>query len=156
MKSIEELWKRNSTSYAALMFLGLVIVQQALAQKGLPIQLKNDDLIERASTARHWINLRSSMTSQEMAAKREVSCRIDQLRSLVSMKIMNRDVADGLVGDLKKTTESLDRENLNATVDLLRGFIRRVKALYVVGMLSPEEGQPLIHAASNLIKELHS
>ena len=55
-----------------------------------------------------------------------------------------------LTGVLSK----LDRGQSKAAVDQLRAFVHQVESLVDEGVLSPEEGQPLIDAAEDILDSI--
>ena len=76
------------------------------------------------------------------------------IEGLVSSGVLNQGQGNALLQKLEVAQRQLDRGNVNAAVNQLVAFINQVSALINAGVLTPEEGQPLIDTANAIINQL--
>ena len=79
---------------------------------------------------------------------------IDEVEALVTTGVLNPGQGNALIAKLEAAIRKLNQGNVNAAINQLQAFINQVNAFINGGILSPEEGQPLIDAANNIINQL--
>ena len=80
---------------------------------------------------------------------------IDQVADLVSVGRLNRGQGHALTATLAGAIRSLDREQYIPAMNQINAFIHQVEGFIAGGRLEPEEGQPLIDAATFILEMLH-
>ncbi len=78
----------------------------------------------------------------------------DEVEDLISRGELNQGQGNALTAKLSSIIAKLDQGNTNAAINQLQAFINQVNDLIATGVLSPEEGQPLIDVASRIIAAL--
>jgi hypothetical protein len=76
---------------------------------------------------------------------------IDEVAELLGLDVVNVGQATSITRILERVIAQLDRENPSVSVRVLGAFINEVNAFINAGILSPEQGQPLIDAAQEII-----
>jgi alpha-tubulin suppressor-like RCC1 family protein len=76
---------------------------------------------------------------------------IDEVAELLGLDVVNVGQATSMTRILERVIAQLDRENPSVSVRMLEAFIFKVNAFITAGILSPEQGQPLIDAAQGII-----
>jgi hypothetical protein len=79
---------------------------------------------------------------------------IEEVEALVDGGALNNGQGNGLVAKLNAALKKLDKGNTNAAINNLEAFINQVQAFLNAGILTPEEAQPLIDAAEQIIAML--
>ena len=79
---------------------------------------------------------------------------IDQVEALVNTGVLNKGQGEALIKKLEVALKHLDRDDVNAAIRTLEGFINQVNAFVSAGGLSQSEGNRLIDPASNIINAL--
>ena len=75
---------------------------------------------------------------------------VSEVETLGDIEVLNRGQANALLQKLERILDALGRQKKNVACNVLRAFINQVMALaYPDGVLTPEEAQPLINAATN-------
>ena len=78
---------------------------------------------------------------------------IEQVQALILGRL-NSGQGNALIAKLEAAIGQLDRGNINAAINQLESFVNQVNDLIDTGVLPPEEGQPLIDAANQIITVL--
>jgi hypothetical protein len=79
---------------------------------------------------------------------------IDDVNKLVDERVLNQGQGNSLITKLEASIQQLDRGNITAAINQLHAFINQVSAFIRKGILSREQGQPLIDAANEVIHEI--
>jgi hypothetical protein len=80
----------------------------------------------------------------------------EDVQQLVTNGILTQKQGDDLQKDLDKAFDQLEKGKPDKAIKELEAFIAQVNNLIVTGVLTPEEGQPLIDAANELIDALRA
>jgi hypothetical protein len=78
---------------------------------------------------------------------------IAQVQALIPGSL-NGGQGNGLIAKLEAAIRQLDRGNVATAIHQLESFVNQVNAMISSGILSPEEGQPLIDAANEILAAL--
>ena len=79
---------------------------------------------------------------------------VPQIEDLVARGALNTGQSNALIASLNAAIRQLERGNVPAAINQLQAFIDQVSALVNGGILSPEDGQPLIAAANEIVAAL--
>jgi hypothetical protein len=88
--------------------------------------------------------------------KKSIEGLIKQVLQLTETGTLNGGQGNSLIAKLEAAIGQLDRGNDRVAVNQLRSFTNEVEAKLSSGLLSAEEGQPLIDAANEIIALLSS
>jgi pullulanase-type alpha-1,6-glucosidase len=125
-----------------------------------PVQAASSDPIVQTSTydpATATFGVPGRTTSVFIATRapgEQIDLIIDQVEDLADAGALNGGQANSLIRKLENAQDSLDRGRVNVAINQLNAFINEVMSLVADGVLDPEEGQPLIDAARNVINDL--
>ena len=86
----------------------------------------------------------------------EIAFIIDDIQDLVVSGSLNKGQGNGLVVKLQAAIRQLERGNEGAAVNQLGAFANQVNAFMRAGILTPEEGHPLISAALATIDTINA
>lgn len=81
---------------------------------------------------------------------------IEKVHELVDRGELNKGQGNALIAKLDAAIKQLDRDNVHVVINQLQSFINEVEAMIRSGLLLPEDGQPLIDAANEIIAILRN
>ena len=81
---------------------------------------------------------------------------VEDVQALVSSGSLNSGQGDSLISKLQSAIQALDRGNPTAAVNKLVAFVNEVNALIRGGVLTSEEGLPLIDTAKDVIWQIRA
>jgi probable HAF family extracellular repeat protein len=79
---------------------------------------------------------------------------IDTIAALVASGDLPHGVGNALTAKLEAAIQQLDRGNTRAAANQLTAFINQVESLIAEGLLSAEDGEPLIEAARDILETI--
>ena len=80
---------------------------------------------------------------------------IDEVENLITEEKLNQGQGNALISKLENIIAKIDKGNIKPAINQLGAFINQVNAFIRGGVLSSEEGQPLIDAANEIIDMLN-
>ena len=95
-----------------------------------------------------------STTITAQTPQEAIQSLIEQVDDLVNNGTLNQGQGKSVIAKLETAIKQLDRGNTNAAIGQLQAFIKQVNTFMNVGILSQEEGQPLIETANGIIAAL--
>jgi hypothetical protein len=81
---------------------------------------------------------------------------IHEVEQLVVAEVLNQGQGNSLIVKLEGAIKKLDEGKNKSAVNKLNAFINEVISLIEEGVLTPEDGQPLIDAANSIIDQITS
>jgi hypothetical protein len=84
----------------------------------------------------------------------EVQNIASQVQALLTSGALNKGQGNALLSKLNAITAKLNQSNTTAAINILLAFINQCHAYMSAGILTLQEGQPLIDAATALIQQL--
>jgi len=90
----------------------------------------------------------------ELTTEQQINELIDMVQALVDDGALNDGQGNALISKLENVLDKLDRGNTNAAVNQLGAFINQVEDFIYEGVLTTEQGNPLIKVATVLVEAL--
>ena len=83
-----------------------------------------------------------------------IQALISAVESLVAQGVLNAGQGNALTSKLRAALQQLERGNTQAAANQINAFINQVEALIRSRRLTPQQGQALIDAATNIISQI--
>ena len=93
--------------------------------------------------------------SPPLTPQEQTELLIEEVQMLVTAGVLNPNQQNALTTKLNSAMQQLDMGNINAATNKLQAFINQASAFINAEILSPEQAQPLIDAANDIINELN-
>ncbi len=84
----------------------------------------------------------------------ELEKLVDEAEKLADEGVLNQGEANALNSKLGAALKSLEMGNTETACNQLQAFINQVNAFIFSAILTEEQGQPLINAATNVISQV--
>jgi hypothetical protein len=89
-------------------------------------------------------------------ATNEIDELIDDVNKLFVEGKLNKGQANSLTAKLSGAKKAIEKGNIKAAINKMEAFINEVESMINYGILSEEDGQPLIDKANEIIAQLQS
>ena len=83
-----------------------------------------------------------------------IQALINNVESLVAQGVLNHGNGNALISKLEAARKQLERGHIRPTGNQINAFINQVDAFIRSGKLTPQQGQPLIDAAMNILQQI--
>ena len=89
-----------------------------------------------------------------LTPREQIEVLIDEVESFVTRGILSGTQGHSLIVKLQAAIDQLDKGHSNSAIRKLNDFITRINALVNSNKILPEQGEPLIAAANEIISRL--
>ena len=89
-----------------------------------------------------------------VSVEEQIAVLIDRVENLIDPDVLNKGQGNSLIKKLEGALQKLNNGNTKAACNQLQAFINQVDAFIRSGILTVEEGQPLIDATIDVINDL--
>ena len=83
-----------------------------------------------------------------------ITVAVSDINSLINENVLNQGQGNGLITKLNAAAVKIEQVHYNAAIGLLNSFIIQVNGFINAEILTPEQGQPLINIAYDIINRL--
>jgi ABC-type transporter Mla subunit MlaD len=91
-----------------------------------------------------------------LTTEAEIMELINDVQQLYDDGVLNQGQANALTSKLENVLDKLAKENSNAAANQLGAFINQVEDFISEGILTAEQGEPLIKSAMILVEALNT